>query len=235
MQHERRASSAHFITLTYNTKNVPITENGFKTLRKRDLQLFFKRLRKLHGSGSDIKYYGVGEYGTKRLRPHYHVILFNSDPQSVLTAWTIKGVQIGDVHFGEVTGASIGYTLEYITEGSWRPKHRNDDRRPQFAVMSKGLGLCYLTPKMIAWHHADQDNRMYCNLEDGKKIGMPRYYKNKIYDEETRKRIGETSREKMLRKEARAKEKEGVDTWYLNRTKAIEWQLSNPRRKKSKI
>lgn len=30
---------------------------------------------------------------------------------------------------------------------------------------------------------------MYCNIEGGKKIGMPRYYKDKIYTETERERI----------------------------------------------
>lgn len=36
---------------------------------------------------------------------------------------------------------------------------------------------------MIRWHKADLVNRMYCNIEGGKKISMPRYYKQKLYDE----------------------------------------------------
>lgn len=41
----KRADSAYFITLTYDNENLPII-NGRGTLVKRDLQLFFKRLRK---------------------------------------------------------------------------------------------------------------------------------------------------------------------------------------------
>lgn len=42
---------------------------------------------------------------------------------------------------------------------------------------------------MVKWHKADLDSRMYCNLKDGKKITMPRYYKNKIYTEQERERL----------------------------------------------
>lgn len=37
---------------------------------------------------------------------------------------------------------------------------------------------------------ADPINRMYVNIEGGKKISMPRYIKNKLYDEEQRIEIG---------------------------------------------
>jgi len=55
--------------------------------------------------------------------------------------------------------------------------------------MSKGLGKLYLTDKMIKWHKDDLENRMYVPIKDGKKIAMPRYYKDKIYNEREKDRI----------------------------------------------
>lgn len=43
---------------------------------------------------------------------------------------------------------------------------------------------------MIQWHKSDLVGRMYLNIEGGKKISMPRYYKDKLYSEDERKRIG---------------------------------------------
>lgn len=63
-----------FITLTYSPEFLP--ENG--TLVKRDLQLFFKRLRKAYPENK-LRYFACGEYGEKFARPHYHVILFGLD------------------------------------------------------------------------------------------------------------------------------------------------------------
>lgn len=139
MQEEKNSISAHFITLTYDTNHVHITPNGFMGLKKRDLQLFFKRLRKAHAKdlafgGKRIKYYACGEYGGRTLRPHYHVILFNAKCELIQGAW-----QLGSVHYGKVSGASVGYTLKYISKPSKIPMHRNDDRLKEFALMSKGL------------------------------------------------------------------------------------------------
>lgn len=182
MQEERISSSAHFITLTYDTKYVPITRNGFMSLDKRDLQLFFKRLRKRNSN--QLKYYAVGEYGGRTFRPHYHIILFNVELPTISPSW-----ELGHVHYGQVEAASVGYTLKYISKPKRIPQHRNDDRLPEFGTMSKRLGASYLSEKMKEWHLADMDNRMYCNLLDGKKIAMPRYYKDRIYDEQQRKRV----------------------------------------------
>lgn len=198
MQQEKVSFNAHFITLTYDTKHVPISDHGFMQLKKRDVQLFFKRLRKLDvatspDGKSNIKYYVVGEYGGKTKRPHYHVIIFNVKIEHIPVAWGL-----GDVHYGTVTGASIGYTLKYISKPNKIPEFARDDRQPQFALMSKGLGKNYLTPNIMAWHNETKANafltRMYVNLEDGKKASMPRYYKDKIYNEGVRKSIAHVSK-----------------------------------------
>lgn len=73
-------NTAVFLTLTYNSDNLPYTEpddNGrrYPTLSKRDLQLFWKRLRKAF-PGKRIRYYIAGEYGPKTHRPHYHAIVY---------------------------------------------------------------------------------------------------------------------------------------------------------------
>lgn len=187
MYEERQAISAHFVTLTYDTTYVPITKNGFMTVNKSDVQKFFKRLRKAEAKTNPhaIKYYLAAEYGGRTKRPHYHAIIYNvSEPYAIEKAW-----MRGAIDYGTVTGGSIGYTLKYMDKPRRIPEHRNDDREPEFGLMSKGLGLGYITDAVKKWHHADRDNRMHLVIEDGKKIAMPRYYKNKIYTEEQRKII----------------------------------------------
>jgi len=181
MKEEERSISALFITLTYNTEHVPITNKGFMNLSKPDVQKFMKRLRKL--SDHKLKYYVCGEYGTKNMRPHYHMILFNANKEMVEKAWSIDRKPIGTIYIGVVSEASVGYTLKYMTKKGKIPLHQNDDRLKEFSLMSKRLGSNYLTDKMVKWHKNDLEKRMYCNLKDGKKIAMPRYYKDKIYNE----------------------------------------------------
>lgn len=182
MQEEKRSTSAYFITLTYDTACVPITSKGFMSLRKRDPQLFFKRLRKRDPT-SRIRYYAVGEYGGRTNRPHYHLILFNAKLELIQPAWNM-----GQVHYGEVTGASIGYCLKYMMKEGKIPMHANDDRTPEFQLCSKGLGENYLTENIKKWHYGDITSRCYCSLPDGTKVCMPRYYRDKLYVEEAQKK-----------------------------------------------
>jgi len=182
LQEEKISLSAHFITLTYDSKYVPITSGGLLTLFKRDTQLFFKRLRKAHEKEEilvPIKYYLVGEYGGRTLRPHYHAILFNAKLELINDAW-----KRGHIYYGSVSGASVGYTLKYMSKQKKRFRISEvDDRLPEFALMSKGLGSSYLNEVNCNWHVEDLVNRMYCTVVGGVKLAMPRYYKDKLYFE----------------------------------------------------
>lgn len=147
MQEDKICNSSQFITLTYDTDHVPLTEKGYMDLCKRDLQLYFKRLRKLQSNSlrdgvysKPIKYYAVGEYGGRTFRPHYHIILFNCSIELIQEAWKLDGKYLGTVHYGTVSGASVGYCLKYMTKPGRIPLHQNDDRQPEFSLMSKGLG-----------------------------------------------------------------------------------------------
>lgn len=209
MQEERVSISSWFITLTYATHSLPFSRNCYRTLQIRDLQLFFKRLRKAHEGDVNyplpIKYYAVGEYGTKTARPHYHILLFNADVERVAAAWAIwqadKGTYkpIGDCYYGSVESASVGYCLKYMFKPKRIGLNRNDDRQPEFGTMSKGLGQSYLTENMVRWHLAS-DDRMYLNLWDGRRCSMPRYYKNRIYDDVTRDRVGKLALQRLYEK-----------------------------------
>lgn len=71
-----------FITFTYADKYLPQ-----KGLEKKDLQLFFKRLRSrldYYNVEHNLRYLAVGEYGSKTHRAHYHVILWNFPVQNSL-------------------------------------------------------------------------------------------------------------------------------------------------------
>jgi len=179
LQQYKKCKSAHFVTLTYDTQHVPITENGMMTLDFNDLQKFFKRLRK-HETSRKCRYYAVGEYGTRNKRPHYHLILFNAEIDDVLRSWQLGGTPIGSSHFGSVTPQSVGYTLKYISKPKSVPRHARDDRKPERALISKGIGINYLTPRMVNWHTSNVSDGVYAILEGGKKIPLPRYYRDKL-------------------------------------------------------
>lgn len=193
LEQEHRASkSAHFVTLTYDEKHL----RSDRSLSKRDLQLYLKRLRKKYESGT-VRYYAVGEYGSKSGRAHYHILLFNCDEANIRTAWTdSKGNPIGLVHVGKVTPASVAYVTKYVIQSvegvekktiideQGKPrkvKMMFDGRLAPFAVMSRryGIGGRYLSDEMVEWHRADDRN--YTVRPGNVKGRLPRFYREKIW------------------------------------------------------
>lgn len=175
LKEEERSTSSYFITLTYDTDNVPMCSSGM-TLDKKDFQLFIKNLRRSKKEkGSKIKYFACGEYGEDNMRPHYHAIIFNlNDIESVANHW-----KKGNIHFGSVSSSSIAYTAKYINKSGSVPVYSGDKRVPEFRLMSKRLGDNYVTEARKKWHKKDL-SRQYCTL-NGHKIPLPRYYRKKIY------------------------------------------------------
>lgn len=196
MEENKKTTSSLFVTLTYDQENVPITRNGSQSLYKRDVQLFLKRLRKAHPQGkekSSIKYFVCGEYGGFTKRPHYHFLLFGVSHDEVVSSWGL-----GHADFGFVAAGSIYYTLKYMMKtnkhgrkkGDWLNPKRKWSPHREFRLMSKGLGKSYVDSRgMIHWHKNDLLKRMYLNLPGGVKIGMPRYYKDRIYNDEEREDV----------------------------------------------
>lgn len=174
-QELKDAVSASFITLTYNDENNP------GELEKSHLQKFFKRLRKKNQY--KIRYYAVGEYGSENLRPHYHACVFNVEEKNIMTLEQIW--QKGFAKADPLTEGRIKYVTDYI-----QTKNNNVvgwDLTQPFAVMSKGLGLGYLTPEKIQYHRNTGNN--FITKPGGIKVSMPRYYREKIWDQEQRSKI----------------------------------------------
>lgn len=177
---QRRHIGSKFVTLTYANAHL-VWHAGNSQLHKPHLQEFFKNLRG-RGARRKVRYFAVGEYGSKTFRPHYHVILFGDIAEDVVR----KSWKYGLVHIGSVTSASIMYCLGYVVNGrEW--KMRKGRVRP-FATMSRrpGLGVNYLTPAMVDWHKSGRKNYAVLN---GVKRRLPRYYKEKIFSKIDRVRI----------------------------------------------
>lgn len=193
LQEEKRSKSAYFVTLTYDTDHVPITDNGFLNLDRKAFPAFIKRLR-FHLGQAGIKYYAVGEYGSLKKRPHYHAIIYNLDP-SIMRLVGHKNGQpqyqsdvidqcwpFGVVDIGSCSGDSCAYVAKYINKPGRIPEHGRDDRIKEFSLMSKGLGSGYLTEQVLEYHREDP-LRNFLTVEGGYKKAMPRYYRDRIYDD----------------------------------------------------
>lgn len=182
-QEARRSQFVHFVTLTYTPEFVPLTPTLLPTLDKVDVQKWFKRLRKLTGKG--VKYFIVGEYGSKSYRPHYHAIIFNvKNPDHYSQSWTRDGKPLGNVHIGnDIDNGAIPYTLKYMYKKGLVPAFKDDDRLKEFRLMSQKLGLNYLSDAMLTYHLEDFPNRQTVRLKSGINVAMPRYFRDRIIND----------------------------------------------------
>lgn len=144
-----------FVTLTYDEEHLP-----FEGVDKTHLQKFMKRLRK--GLGEPIKYLACGEYGSRTLRAHYHLIILGIGMEkeaNIKQAWND-----GMIKVGTVTDKSIRYVTNYILKKSDYPKGLN---KP-FQLTSKGIGK----------HYAIKNEEQYKQIikRDRSEL-VPRYYK----------------------------------------------------------
>lgn len=190
-QELKHATSACFLTLTY--EQAPITDNGLPTLVKSDFQKFMKRLRKK--SRSSLKYYACGEYGTRTQRPHYHMILFNLE-KHLINLETITSIWAhGHIDVKPVQMACIAYVTGYVVKGKFerldpcKETGLLDDRLPEFSLMSKKLGMSFLTPQM---HRYLVNTMTGCVVLEGGRIqSLPRYFRDKVFSKMERKLIAE--------------------------------------------
>lgn len=144
-----------FVTLTYSEDSSPrLADCGTPILRKRDAQLWLKRLRKSIYPAT-VRFYLVGEYGDETARPHYHAALFGyksclfgRSRYALSKNCCVQCDRIRDtwkhglVDLGELNINSAQYLAGYVT----KKMTAADDKRllgrpPEFALMSKKPGL----------------------------------------------------------------------------------------------
>lgn len=209
------SDSAFFVTLTYTDFHIPRTKEHIPTLRKKDLQNYIKRLRNDHVKyvseqlnikknevkkvSKPIRYYAVGEYGSKTRRPHYHMLIFNYDIANlapITDQWkcTATNTSLGFTDIGTVTQASINYVTKYM----FKPFSIKDLREKPFSIMSKKpiIGHAYLE-KYGAHHIKNEDltvrdmkgnvkrlpkaflHRLFTNKEDRIQVSLNSYQEYK--------------------------------------------------------
>lgn len=188
------------LNLTYDDDHLP--KHG--QLWKRDLQLFFKRLRK---AGYKFRYVASGEYGEKTRRPHFHIALFGVDfdsdrvlfgrapcgdrtyiSKSVDRVWCDKfGTPLGNHLIGSLNFESAAYIARYIMKkikgpnASPLPLATTEDGEvilpnPEFMIMSKGIGKSWFRDYFMS----DVFPTGSVVTAQGSRAPVPRYYKTKL-------------------------------------------------------
>lgn len=184
----KEACTSYFVTFTYATENLVFDkETWYPILIKRDMQLFFKRLRIAYPHAK-IKYFCVSEYGDKGLRPHYHAIIFGlpifDNPvfngkryfYPLVKSELDKIWQLGFTDVGSFSPASCYYVAKYTYKGLLNPESHpySDD---YWHLSSKGLGIEFVE-KHKEYHLKTLKTSTTWN---GYPLPLCRYYQSKIF------------------------------------------------------
>lgn len=166
------------LTLTYNDDNLVLADSSTGTLVRSDLQKFVKRLRK-YIQPTKIRYFGCGEYGGERLRPHYHLVVLGYCPDDLhYLKSTPKGTRLynsptvsklwgkGFITVGQVTEESVKYSCKYLQKLTFDTSKSGN--APPFVCMSTRPGF--------GFHESLKsiDNDIY--YRSGRSYVAPRYY-----------------------------------------------------------
>lgn len=165
--------SCWFVTLTFDDEHLPA--DG--CVSKRDLQLFFKRLRKR--DVGEFKYIACGEYGRLTFRPHYHFCAlglrlsgkFIAD-KTFQSPELIASWPFGRVQCFPCNDATIGYVCGYVNK---KLTTREAFLSPVF-LFSKGLGKRYF------YDHKDEILNFDSVYMNGRKR-VPQYF-DKLMEKE---------------------------------------------------
>ena len=170
----KKGKGCSFTTLTYTPENTPIAGNGKVTLRKEDLQKYFKRCRKWLNDKKvplNFKYVACGEMGGMHGLPHYHIIFLGLDSATAgeMTRHTWRE---GITQTKTLKSPMIRYTLKYI-EKQVPYKQRKEQLEKwgyqnPFILRSKGIGA-------ELYKKLGEENQYI----DGKMLIAPKYWKQK--------------------------------------------------------
>ncbi|WGL31432.1 replication initiator protein [Dipodfec virus UOA04_Rod_1040] len=210
------SDSAYFFTLTYNDDHLPlkVTDDGviLPVVRKRDIQLFLKRLRK--SLDYKIRYFVVSEYGPKTFRPHYHGIIYNihrEDLEKIGNAWSN-----GFVKVDPVTPGRIAYCSSYCFDDL----DLTQDHEKNFLLASRRPaigGIDVVNDRIIEYVRRVRNGRIPISSPTGETFfyRIPKYLMEKIFSDSERLKISFDSYESNLQTgfELNEKQKE----WMLDR------------------
>lgn len=229
-----KPNESWFLTLTYNDESIPFKQIKNKkteeikqgvTLNKKDVQDFFKRLRRhyeYHYKHKGIRFYIAGEYGETTNRPHYHACIFNMPiftenkkykiNELGQTLWTNEEIEKiwgkGFIAIGRISWDTAAYTARYMLKKQKGPDakwyYESQAKEPEFTLMSRKPGIA-------RDYYEENKEKIYKNDEiiipkgdKSLKIKPPKYY-DKLYDIEYHEEMEEIKLNRKINAE-KAKE-----------------------------
>lgn len=185
----RKNKNAQFVTLTFSDTELNKLEKEVKDLKgynrdnevaRKAVRRYTERWRKKYGK--TLRHWLVTELGsTNTERLHMHGIVWSQNKEDIQKIWKYGQVWIGEY----VNEKTINYIVKYVNKIDKTHKEYNSK-----IFTSKGIGKEYLERK-------DKERNKYrpgetietYKTRTGVELGLPIYYRNKIYSDEEREKL----------------------------------------------
>lgn len=185
-----------------------------RSVHPQHVQCWIKRFRtryvRSYGNSANFKYFITSEYGPRTLRPHLHGVLLGLSRHESAPLFNEWRKLYGFVNVRYVSSIDvrnrqnkIRYITKYCSKGEYEnPKVNLGLVHKTFHLISKRIGYGYID-RMRKWHLQSPFRRLNSKLDynvdyldsiidkrfyhlNGFRYSLPRYYKTKIYGEQSR-------------------------------------------------
>lgn len=175
----------YFVTLTFSNESIKeigedINLEGYEKdneIAKIGMRRFLERWRKKYKVS--VRHWFVTELGQKGTENiHMHgIIMTNEDKAEIEKIWKYGMVWIGEY----VNARTINYIIKYVSKTDTLHK----EYIPKI-LTSAGIGNTYNAREN---KYNEKETKEYYRLNNGSKINLPIYYRNKAWSEEEREKL----------------------------------------------
>lgn len=179
----------YFVTLTFNNESLSklckeqdTTEcNAIATIAVRR---FLERIRKKYKHS--IKHWLITELGHENTeRIHLHGVIFTDFP--INNEWLQKFWKYGKTDIGRFCNdMTINYIVKYVTKID--KEHKN---YKAIILCSRGIGKSFIETSTAKRTYKYKKGRSaeYYELQNGRRVALPIYYRNKLYSDKERQNL----------------------------------------------
>lgn len=173
----RRTKNGYRCRYIYQVKKLNYELKGYDTdnaICKRAVRLFCERWRKI--TGKSPKHWLITELGGGHSEHvHLHGIIWTDKRKMIKRCWDFGFVWDGYQFRKNYVNAR---TANYITKYMFKVDKNHPNYKP-IVLCSKGIGSCYADNRKVDSYR----------LDNGKKVALPTYWKNKMYNDEEREQM----------------------------------------------
>ncbi len=181
-------SEENFMKLAEDVEGRPSGYALDNAVAKLAVRRYLERWRKK--TGKSVRHWLTTELGQNGLEKiHLHGIIYSRNFDMIEERWGYGWVHKGRMKNGERINYVNSKTINYLTKYITKPDKKHKSYKP-IMLNSKGIGIGYLKRHNATLNKFNgKETKDYYITEEGIKLPLPIYYRNKLYTEEEREKL----------------------------------------------